>query len=55
MKEQLIPYYNVRLKNRIDTIVIHAAAQTEASDLIDLLEENYLVIMWLIEKVKFLN
>lgn len=50
MKEQLIPYYNVRLKNRIDTIVIHAAAQTEASDLIDLLEERELSCHYVVDR-----
>lgn len=50
MKEQLISYYNVRQKNKIDTIVIHAAAQTDANDLINLLEERELSAHYVVDR-----
>lgn len=42
MEEKLIPYFNVRQKNKIDTIVIHAAAQKGVDELIGILEEREL-------------
>ncbi len=50
MKEQMLPYYNVRLKDKIDTIVIHAGAQTEAKDLINLLEDRELSCHYVIDR-----
>ena len=40
MKEKLLSYYNVRQKNKIDMIVIHAAAQKSINELVDVLEER---------------
>lgn len=37
MRELLLPYYNERRKGYIDTLVIHAAAQTTVSDLVSVL------------------
>lgn len=42
MRELLLPYYNERRKGRIDTLVIHAAAQQKVSDLVDVLVKREL-------------
>ncbi len=42
MRELLLPYYNKRRKNYIDTLVIHAAAQKTVGELINVLVEREL-------------
>ena len=37
MRDLLLPYYNERRKNYIDTLVIHAAAQKTINELVDVL------------------
>lgn len=42
MRELLLPYYNERRKNYIDTLVIHAAAQENIGDLVSVLAKREL-------------
>ncbi len=42
MRELILPYYNERRKNYIDTLVIHAAAQETVSDLVSVLADREL-------------
>lgn len=42
MRELLLPYYNTRRKDYIDTLVIHAAAQKTVSELVDVLVQREL-------------
>ncbi len=50
MKELWLPNYNVRLKNKIDVVVIHAARQKCAKDLIDILIERELSAHYVIDE-----
>ncbi len=42
MRELLLPYYNERRKKYVDTLIIHAAAQTTVSDLVGVLVKREL-------------
>ncbi len=42
MRELLLPYYNERRKDYVDTLVIHAAAQTTVCDLVGVLADREL-------------
>lgn len=50
MKEMMLPNYNVRRKNKIDVVVIHAARQKNAKDLIDLLIERELSAHYVVDE-----
>jgi len=50
IKKMWLPNYNVRLKDKIDVVVIHAARQRNAKDLINLLEERELSSHYVVDE-----